>query len=97
MTGLNFKKAEVHSSTYPFSNNLGSNSASSLRFPHQAWPGDGGSLVAYSRVYAFIQAHDFLDAYQAALDDGIFSHQEPSQISRQSYSPLGSLYLLPHK
>jgi hypothetical protein len=49
-------------------------------------------LVAYNRVDAFIQAHDFADAYRAALSDGRFSSGELARISQLGATAEASLY-----
>ncbi len=49
-------------------------------------------VVVYNRVEAFIQAHDFMDAFQAALSDGQFSEDELEQIAQLAANAEASLY-----
>lgn len=49
-------------------------------------------IVAYNRVEAFIQAHDFLDTLQAALSDNQFSEDELEQIAQLAANAEASLY-----
>lgn len=49
-------------------------------------------VVAYNRVEAFIQAHDFMDALQTALDDNSFSPNELEQIAQLAANAEASLY-----
>jgi hypothetical protein len=48
--------------------------------------------VADNRVEAFVQAHDFVQAFQDALDDGIFTPEELAQISQIGANAEASLY-----
>ena len=50
------------------------------------------SIVAYDRVQAFVQAHDFLDGLKAALDDGKMSPDELDEISQLAVNAEASLY-----
>lgn len=51
-----------------------------------------GGIVAYNRVEAFIQAHDFMDALQAALSDNQFSEDELEKIAQLAANAEASLY-----
>ncbi len=48
--------------------------------------------VAYNRVEAFIQAHDYVQAFQNAFDDGIFTPEELSKISQIAANAEASLF-----
>ena len=48
--------------------------------------------VAYNRVDAFIQAHDFLDAFTTALDDEKISPAELAHLSQLAATAKSSLY-----
>jgi hypothetical protein len=48
--------------------------------------------VAYNRIDAFTQAHDFMDAFTEALEDGKFSPAELAEISELAATAKSSLY-----
>jgi hypothetical protein len=48
--------------------------------------------VAYNRVEAFIQAHDFIQASQNAFDDGIFTPEELGKVSQIAANAEASLF-----
>jgi hypothetical protein len=48
--------------------------------------------VAYNRIDAFTQAHDFMDAFTEALEDGKFSPAELAEISELAATAESSLY-----
>jgi hypothetical protein len=48
--------------------------------------------VAYNRVEAFIQAHDYVQAVQDAFDDGIFTPEELIKISQTAANAEASLF-----
>ncbi len=48
--------------------------------------------VAYNRVEAFTQAHDFIQVFQNAFDDGIFTPEELSKISQIAANAEASLF-----
>lgn len=50
------------------------------------------SKVAYNRIDAFTQAHDFLDAFTTALNDEKFSPAELAEISQLAATAKASLY-----
>ena len=48
--------------------------------------------VAYNRVEAFIQAHDYIQAFQTAFDDGIFTPEELGIIGQNAANAEASLF-----